>query len=147
MSSNQPERKIIIDEDWKSQVEAEREQFRQQDQNPTASAEPTGAAHASGSAPDEHLSGPEQLPPASFPMLVTGLATQAVMAFGEMQQHPDQAQAHLQYAKYTIDTLAVLEVKTRGNLTADEAAMLDNALHELRMQFVHFRDAAATINP
>ena len=42
----------------------------------------------------------------------------------------------LDHAKHFIDTLGVLEEKTKGNLTSDEAAMLTNVLHELRLLFV-----------
>jgi hypothetical protein len=39
-------------------------------------------------------------------------------------------------AKQTIDLLAMLEDKTRGNLTSDEENILKNLLYELRMLYV-----------
>ena len=44
--------------------------------------------------------------------------------------------ADLDMAKHQIDTLAVLEEKTKGNLTKDEQQSLDSALYELRMRYV-----------
>lgn len=42
----------------------------------------------------------------------------------------------LSEARHLIDTLAMLEEKTAGNRTADESALLESLLHELRMSFV-----------
>jgi hypothetical protein len=39
-------------------------------------------------------------------------------------------------AKQTIDMLAMLEEKTKGNLTDDEEKILTNILYELRMLYV-----------
>ena len=52
--------------------------------------------------------------------------------------HPEKNQpcANLPMAKQTIDILSMLEEKTRGNLDADEAAMLKNILYDLRILFV-----------
>ena len=40
-------------------------------------------------------------------------------------------------AKHHIDTLAVLEEKTKNNLTPEEQRMLDGALYEARMRYVN----------
>jgi hypothetical protein len=45
-------------------------------------------------------------------------------------------EVNLPLARYTIDVLAVLEKKTQGNLTEDEAQLLENALHELRIGYL-----------
>ena len=50
---------------------------------------------------------------------------------GEEPPPPD-----LEAARHLIDTLGMLQAKTRGNLTADEDRLLDNILADLRMQFV-----------
>jgi hypothetical protein len=47
-----------------------------------------------------------------------------------------KADMRLPEAKHFIDMLAVLEEKTAGNRTADESALLDGFLHELRMAYV-----------
>ncbi len=43
---------------------------------------------------------------------------------------------NLSLAKQTIDVLAMLEEKTRGNLTHDEATMLKSILYDLRIIYV-----------
>ena len=40
------------------------------------------------------------------------------------------------HAKHLIDTLRVLEEKTQGNLTTEEAAQLENIVHQLRLLYV-----------
>ncbi len=119
--TDQDKSKIIIDEDWKTQVERERDEIKAKgdDETPAAS-EATG-----------------DIPPASFPMLVTSIGTQAMMALGQV---PDpmsgQAVYHPDLARHHIDTLVMLQEKTTGNLTPDETEMLQNFVHQLQHLFV-----------
>lgn len=87
--------------------------------------------------PGEKSSLPEHLPPASFTMLVATLATQATAALGQL---PDplsgKTEVRLELARHVIDTLGILEQKTRGNLTPDEHLTLEGALHQLRLAYV-----------
>jgi hypothetical protein len=73
----------------------------------------------------------------SFGTLLISLSTQALMLLGEI---PDleggEARRDLPGARHLIDLIAVLEQKTRGNLDADEAALLERILYDLRMRFV-----------
>ena len=121
------EKKIIIDEDWKSRVEAEREE--------AAKAQPatagTDATQAVGEAADV------QMPPASLELLLTSLATEALMAMGQLP-HPATGQVQVQrnQAKYLIDMLEVLRDKTKGNLTPGEQQLIESFLHQLRLVFV-----------
>ena len=76
-------------------------------------------------------------PPATFEFLVQTLFTQALMALGRIP-NPITKQTHrnVMTAKHFIDTLTMLEEKTRGNLSADERRLLDEIQHQLRLQFV-----------
>lgn len=76
-------------------------------------------------------------PPATFDFLVHTLFTQALMALGRIP-NPITKQAHknLATARHFVDTLAMLEEKTRGNLTDDERRLLDEVQHQLRMQIL-----------
>jgi hypothetical protein len=73
----------------------------------------------------------------SFATLVLSLSTQALMCLGEIAEAPG-AEPHqdLVAARSIIDLLAVLEQKTKGNLTEDEEALLERILYDLRMRFV-----------
>jgi Domain of unknown function (DUF1844) len=47
-----------------------------------------------------------------------------------------QAEVNLEVARMFIDQLAMIQEKTRGNLTSEEATVLRNALSSLQMAFV-----------
>ena len=83
------------------------------------------------------MSDAAKLPPANFAVLVQLLASQAMLAMGKMQV-PGQPELKidLDAAKHFVDLLSVLEEKTKGNLTPDEAGMIGAVAHELRMIYV-----------
>jgi len=60
-----------------------------------------------------------------------------MLAMGKMQVpgQPD-LKVDLDAAKHFVDLLGVLEDKTKGNVTPDEAAMISAVAHELRMIYV-----------
>jgi hypothetical protein len=83
------------------------------------------------------------LPPASFSFIVLSLRAQAEMQLGLMQFGEEKPQPDLHLARHTIDLMAVLLDKTRGNLDLDEQRLLENSLTELRFRFVQATDDAA----
>jgi len=84
--------------------------------------------HAAASAPQPEI---------SFSSFLLGLSTQALMYMGEIPPAPGQPpQTDLSAAQQMIDVLAMLQQKTTGNLDSGEAAMLENALFDLRMRYV-----------
>jgi Domain of unknown function (DUF1844) len=102
---------------------------------PPESPQPQGAAEP---ATDE-LSRNRPLPPASFELLVFSLAIQAQMELGL----GEPAEGHipdLDIARHTIDLLAILQQKTKGNLTLEEQRLLENTLTELRFRYVQALD-------
>ncbi|HMO15946.1 MAG TPA: DUF1844 domain-containing protein [Pirellulaceae bacterium] len=119
--------KIVVDDDWKSQVEREKQELenRQKEQ---------------ADSPHDHT----QLPPASFQTLVSMLATQAMSALG-LFPDPITQETHIdkRIAKHLIDTIGVLESKTKGNLDPLEAQMLEDVLHQLRILYVNAPDSQA----
>jgi hypothetical protein len=131
------EKKIIIDEDWKSRVAAEKEA--------TATRQTVASSESGdrGAPSTETPAGPGQahgsLPPASFELLVTGFVTEAMVALGQLP-HPvtGKAEPDKEHARYAIDMLQVLADKTRGNLEPGEERGLREVLHQLRMAFVAF---------
>jgi hypothetical protein len=122
-----PEKKIIVDEDWKGRVEAER-------QAEAARAEPAQPAGP----PAE-----ESLPPPTLSYLAGTLYLQAAIALGLLPNPVSgKSQPHLAHAKHVIDTLAVLQAKTEGNRTAAESEEIEAMLHQLRMAYVEMREHA-----
>jgi len=73
-------------------------------------------------------------PPATFEFLVHTLFTQALMALGRIP-NPITKQSHVNMAaaRHFVDMLAMIEQKTAGNLSTDEARMLEEVQHQLRM--------------
>jgi hypothetical protein len=83
------------------------------------------------------------LPPASFASLVQMLGLYALEALGAVPA-PDGGAAAPDpaLARHSIDLLAVLEEKTRGNLTPEESRMLEQTLFDLRMLAVRVSRSA-----
>ena len=70
-------------------------------------------------------------------MLATTLATQAMASLGQIPDPIEQKPiVNLELAKHYIDTLAVLEEKTKGNLSEEESEMLSTVLYQLRSVFI-----------
>ena len=119
------EKKIIIDDDWKSQVAAEKEALKKEAADIEAGVQP------------EASDSPGTMPPASLELLVTTLATEAMVAMGQIPNPATgESSATPEHARYAIDMLEVLQEKTKGNLTPGEDNMLEGLLHQLRMAFV-----------
>ena len=72
-----------------------------------------------------------------FASLVVGLAHQAEQALqGHLPDGAAGAPNAREVARTLIDTLGMLEEKTRGQLDADEVRLLTEALTALRFRFV-----------
>src|SRR6202035_5187201 len=85
------------------------------------------------------------LPPPTFEFLVFSLKTQAEMQLGlftlgqEKQEQPD-----LPAARHAIDMLAMIQEKTRGNLSLEEQRMIENSVTELRFRFIQASEKQAS---
>lgn len=122
--------KIIIDEDWKTQVQAEKEKIQRESQS---------RPEPDDSHPSDHEK--RALPPASLASLISTLATQALIGLGQFAPPGgDPPEVRLDEAKHFIDTLQVLEEKTASHRTQQESNMLTKVLFDLRMAFVAVRD-------
>ena len=72
----------------------------------------------------------------NFSIFISSLSMQTLIFLGEMDNPiTHKKEENLEQSKYIIDTLAVLKDKTKGNLTAQEANMLDSVIYELRMKY------------
>jgi len=112
------EKKIIIDEDWKTQVQAEKETARRQEQ-----AKPSGEG--------------QRLPPADLTFLASTLYLQGMVSLGLIPNPiAERPKVQLDQAQHSIDTLQLLYDKTAGNRTPEETAAMDHMLHELRLAFL-----------
>ena len=64
---------------------------------------------------------------------------------GDLAPRGAEPQINLDLAKHNVDLLAVIEEKTKGNLTDDEKRLLDAALYETRMRYVAVASQYATV--
>ena len=86
-------------------------------------------------------------PALSFTAFVLSLASTAAIHFGDL---PDPVsgkpgEKNLEGAAQMIEILALLDQKTRGNLTAEERQVLEQVLYELRLRFVEVSGGAKRI--
>jgi hypothetical protein len=84
-----------------------------------------------------HAHGEEALPRVDFATFVLSLSHSALMHMGEAP-NPETGgvERNLPLARQSIDLIAMLEEKTKGNLTGDEERLLGQILFDLRMRFV-----------
>ena len=77
------------------------------------------------------------MPEVTFTAFVMSLNTSALFHLGEISDPTTgEKNLDLNLVKHTIDTLQLLEEKTKGNLTDDEQDLLKNALYDLKMRYV-----------
>ena len=86
-------------------------------------------------------------PSLSFTAFVLSLASTAAIHFGDLADpvSGETAEINLDGAAQMIEILSLLEVKTRGNLTAEEREILNQVLYELRLRFVEATGAGKRI--
>ena len=85
------------------------------------------------------------LPPATFDFFVLSLKTQAEMSMGlyHFGEEKDRPKPDLRIARHSIDLLAMIAEKTKGNLSYDEQRLIENSLTELRFRYVQVSEAQA----
>jgi len=105
------EDKKKVDESWKETAEKQKEELKK-----------------------ERKSIP---PEPDFSFFITTLSIQAAISLGDVPNPAtNQKEEDLNQAKFIIDTLGMLQEKTKGNLDSKETQLLENVLYELRMQYV-----------
>ncbi|MHC4480777.1 MAG: DUF1844 domain-containing protein [Planctomycetota bacterium] len=127
-SAEQQEAGFHVDEDWKKAIAEEKQRLQEQEE----STRPAGA--------------PEEMKGASYPgpsiqALMAGLYTQTLVALGELENPvTGKQQKNVGEGAYLIDTIAMLQEKTKGNLTDEESAYIQNLLTDLRMRYVRLSE-------
>jgi len=83
------------------------------------------------------------IPPATFDYFVLSMKMQAEMALGVLHfgDEKDRPKPDVRLARHSIDLLAMIGEKTRGNLSMDEQRLIENSLTELRFRYVQAIEA------
>ena len=103
--------------------------------------------HASGKKIDEMIkqAGGASGAPAemTFERLIESFYMTALIQMGAVRPEGEQPRVDIIGARQTIDSLALLQGKTKGNLTDREQTLLQNVLFELRMAWIEITNAIA----
>ncbi|WP_373044055.1 DUF1844 domain-containing protein [Vulgatibacter sp.] len=107
---------------------------------PGAASTAADAIRGGPSGPDpeaEPVGAPQPGRPIDFTTFVFSLGSSALMHLGDAP-HPEtgEVRKELALAKETIDLLALLQQKTKGNLTAEEERFLGALIYDLRLRFI-----------
>ena len=80
------------------------------------------------------------LPDVTFAAFIMSLNTSALFHLGEIADPVSGEKVKdLTLAKHTIDTLKLLQDKTKGNLSAEEKGLLEDILFDLKMRYVRVK--------
>ena len=80
----------------------------------------------------------------NFERVIESFYMSALIQMGAMRQDNEQPRIDIIGARQTIDSLSILQEKTKGNLTDRERTLLQNVLFELRMAWIEITNAVAT---
>ena len=88
-------------------------------------------------------------PQLTFTAFVLSLASTAAIHFGDLPDplSGEASEPNLDAAAQMIEILGILDVKTRGNLSAEERQLLEQVLYELRMRFVEAKAGDRSAGP
>jgi len=115
------EKKIIIDEDWKTKVQKEKEELQKK------------IEEGKTKTPESGKISPEESITPSFETIVGILTTDAMLALGVIApQGSQQVVIDLEQAQFFIDLLMVLRDKTKGNLLPQEEGVINNSIAQLQ---------------
>jgi hypothetical protein len=87
--------------------------------------------------------GMDRIPEMTFERVIQSLYMQALMQLGGAAAPGQQPQLDILGARQTIDMLAILSDKTKGNLSTAESTLVQTALFELHMGFLEVTQAMA----
>jgi len=116
----------LVEEDWKEKARREKEELERKFK-------------------EEEVSRQFDFPPEpTFSRFVADMAANALIALGEGENPlTGKKEVNLPQAKYAIDIIAMLKEKTKGNLSDEEASLLESLLTDLRLRFVKLRERLA----
>lgn len=111
--------------------------------------EQSEAYKASGRKIDEMISAAGKAPQGgpmemNFERVIESFYMSALIQMGAIRQEGEQPRVDIIGARQTIDSLSILQDKTKGNLSDREKTLLQNVLFELRMAWIEITNAVAT---
>jgi hypothetical protein len=139
-----------VDSSWKEEIRKEREAAAKQPPAPSAPAPSPAKPGALGAGAKPGAPTKDRPVPAGgagqpnklFLSFLAQLVQQGLMQLGQVENpYTNQREVDLEGARFTIELLAVLQDKTKGNLADQESHMLNEAVRELQLQYVEIAQA------
>jgi hypothetical protein len=137
MAEKEEEKGFVIKDRRRFAEGAEAEENKQEPRPEAASAagEQESARREEPTPEEERGQGP--LPEVSMATFIFSLSSSALVHLGEIPEpETNQAIVDLPIAKQIIDTLGMLQEKTKGNLDQEEERLLNAVLYDLRMRYI-----------
>lgn len=136
-----------VDESWKESAAQEKERLEHIARGggadkTSARGNPQASAQSPAPSQPQDVPGRTREEPsgdyeADFVNYISSLAYQAMVFLGEIPNPvTNTSEKNLEQAKFVIETLILLQEKTKGNLTRKESDVLNTAAYELQMKFV-----------
>ena len=120
-----------------SQEEPEKKESMDKESDPLQAEEEAESPGSEDQHPPEDAQARSRLPEISLSTFIMSLNASALVNLGLIDDPASGKKSrNLPLAKQTIDIIAMLENKTRGNLNEDEEQMLKSILYELRMLYI-----------
>jgi hypothetical protein len=137
MAENEEDKGFVVKDRrrFTEEAEGDREKQEQQGSGEPASGQTPGGGAESAFDREEHEHGP--LPEVTLATFIFSLSSSALVHLGEIPEpETNRTLMDLTIAKQIIDTLGMLQEKTKGNLDHDEENLLRSVLYDLRMRYV-----------
>ena len=114
---------------------AEEKKEKPQPEEASAAGEQKSARPEEASSKEEQARGP--FPEVTLATFIFSLSSSALVHLGEIPEpQTNRTEVDLPIAKQIIDTLGMLQDKTKGNLDQDEEKLLKSVLYDLRMRYI-----------
>jgi hypothetical protein len=84
------------------------------------------------------------MPEMTFERLVESFYMSALFQLGAIRQEGEPMNVDIVSARQTIDSLSLIQEKTKGNLSDREQILMQNVLFELRMAWIEVTNAIAS---
>jgi hypothetical protein len=138
MAENEEDKGFVVKDRRRFTEEAEAEEKKEEAQaEPAASAREQKSASARETSSSEEQAKGGPFPEVTLATFIFSLSSSALVHLGEIPEpETNQSNIDLPIAKQIIDTLGMLEEKTKGNLDQDEERLLKAVLYDLRMRYI-----------
>jgi len=137
MAEKEEEKGFVIKDRRRFAEGAETEEDKQEPRSEAAS----GAGEQKTDQPEEPAGEEEKergpFPEVTMATFIFSLSSSALVHLGEIPEpETNRSMVDLPIAKQIIDTLGMLQEKTKGNLDPDEERLLKSVLYDLRMRYI-----------